>query len=62
MSEANEIMTVKDLAAYLKCHQSTIYRLLKKGAIPASKLGSDWRFRKSAIDYWMNEREQAGYV
>ena len=40
-----EIVTVKDLAKYLHCHQSTIYRLVKRGDIPGFRLGGGWRFK-----------------
>ena len=46
------VMTVRQVCAYLKVHQSTIYRLLKRSAIPAFKLGSDWRFNVESIDAW----------
>ncbi len=48
-----KIMTIHSLARYLSCHQGTIYRLLKEQQIPAFKLGSDWRFLRSAIDEWI---------
>ena len=48
-----EIMTVPMLARYLRCHSSTIYRLLKHRQIPAFRLGSDWRFNKSSIEQWI---------
>ena len=47
------VMTVRELAAYLRVHQSTIYRLLRESDMPAFKVGSDWRFVKTAIDEWM---------
>jgi len=47
-----EILTVKDLASYMHCHQSTIYRLAKHGEIPGFRLGGAWRFRISDIDRW----------
>lgn len=47
------VMTVDDLAAYLRVHKSTIYRLLKYDNFPAFKIGSDWRFIKSSVDEWM---------
>jgi len=47
-----EILTVKDLASYMRCHQSTIYRLAKHGEIPGFRLGGAWRFRISDIDRW----------
>ena len=48
----NEILTVKELAEYLKVHPSTIYRLLKNTDLPAFKVGSDYRFNLTAIDQW----------
>lgn len=51
-----EIMTVPELSAYLRVHPSTIYRLLKYRRIPGFKIGSDWRFEKSAIDAWFTQR------
>jgi excisionase family DNA binding protein len=58
-SPSDEIMTVETLAQYLRCHPSTIYRLLKRGEIPAFKLGSDWRFFKAAIDEWARKSQLA---
>jgi excisionase family DNA binding protein len=51
----DQILTVPMLAEYLLCHPSTIYRLLKNRRIPGFRVGSDWRFRKSAIDQWLNK-------
>ncbi|MGA9722697.1 MAG: helix-turn-helix domain-containing protein [Candidatus Binatus sp.] len=48
-----EVMTVPELAAYLRVHDSTIYRLLKRNALPGFRVGSDWRFLKSSIDGWL---------
>jgi excisionase family DNA binding protein len=42
--EMDTILTVDEVAHYLHCHMSTIYRLLKHGWIPAFRVGSDWRF------------------
>ena len=47
------VMSVKEVGKYLQIHQSTVYRLLKKGTIPAFRVGSDWRFRKCDIDAWI---------
>jgi excisionase family DNA binding protein len=52
-ADRDEIMTVTMLARYLRCHPSTIYRLLKSNSIPAFKIGSDWRFQKSTIERWL---------
>jgi excisionase family DNA binding protein len=48
-----EILTVQDIAKYLHCHQSTIYRLANRGEIPAFRLGGGWRFKVEQIDRWM---------
>lgn len=56
---ADDIMTVAELATYLRVHPSTIYRALKVNGMPAFKIGSDWRFRRSKIDKWVSEHELA---
>jgi excisionase family DNA binding protein len=48
----DEVLTVAELAEYLKVHHSTIYRLLKARKIPAFRIGSDWRFNREQIDEW----------
>jgi excisionase family DNA binding protein len=50
---SDQILTVSSLARYLHCHPATVYRLLKERKIPAFKVGSDWRFSRSAIDEWI---------
>jgi excisionase family DNA binding protein len=52
MATQSRLVTVKELSNYLRVHPSTIYRLLKRGELPAFKLGSDWRFNLEAIDRW----------
>jgi excisionase family DNA binding protein len=52
------VMTINEVADYLRVHPSTIYRLLKRRALPAFKVGSDWRFNSESIDRWLLEREQ----
>jgi len=52
MIEDRKVMTVKELSDYLKVHPSTIYRQLKRGRLPAFKVGSDWRFNVESIDRW----------
>ncbi len=54
-----ELMTVEELARYLRVTKKTIYRLLKRGRIPATKVGRQWRFKKTAIDEWL-QRNPAG--
>ena len=47
-----KVITVGELAEYLRVHRSTLYRLLKKGQLPGFKIGSDWRFNLEVIDKW----------
>lgn len=50
-------MTLEEVAVFLRVHQSTIYRLLRKHSIPAFKMGSDWRFNQESIEQWIVKRE-----
>lgn len=49
-----EIMTLEEVAKYLKVKPQTIYTWAQTGKIPAAKLGKEWRFRKSVLDKWFN--------
>ncbi len=51
-----ELMTVRELARYLRVTEKTVYRLLKRGNIPATKVGHQWRFDKTAIDDWLHRK------
>jgi len=51
-----EILKVKDLAKYLKMDEHTVYRLARKGILPAVKIGGEWRFRKDLVDRWIEEK------
>ena len=51
----SEILTLEEVAAYLKAGKRTVYRLAQKGEIPAFKLGGTWRFRRSELDRWIAE-------
>lgn len=49
-----DLLSPKQLADYLQLSQRTIYRLLDRGDIPAIKVGGQWRFRKTAVDEWLD--------
>lgn len=51
----DNIMTIEEVAKYLKMKPQTIYTWAQKGKIPAAKIGRDWRFRKDIIDAWFNQ-------
>ena len=49
-----ELMTVQEVAEYLRVTEKTIYRLLGRGNISATKVGHQWRFDKASIDEWLS--------
>ena len=51
--EPHAVLTIDELSQYLKIAKSTLYKLAQEGRIPAQKVGKHWRFRKAAIDRWL---------
>ncbi len=49
-----ELMTLEEVASYLRVTEKTIYRLVEKQKIPATRVGHQWRFDKSRIDQWLH--------
>jgi len=49
-----ELMTIEELEQYLRFTRKTIYKLLKRGDIPAVKIGNKWRFDRERIDKWLH--------
>ena len=54
--QADDIMSMKEVCAYLRVHPSTLYRMIKSGQLPHFKIGSDYRFRRQDILRWCEER------
>jgi excisionase family DNA binding protein len=50
-----ELMTLQEVASYLRVTTKTIYRLLERRGIPARKVGRQWRFDKASIDDWLRQ-------
>lgn len=50
-----EVMTIDQVAEYLHLHKQVVYRHVKRGNIPASRIGATIRFKKSVIDAWLEE-------
>ena len=48
------IMTIAELAVYLKLSRSTLYHLARAGRVPGVKVGRHWRFHREAIDRWVS--------
>ena len=55
-SHDNEILTLEEVARYLRLTPQTIYKWAQEKRIPAAKLGKEWRFRKSIVDRWLDEQ------
>ena len=57
----SEIMTLREVANYLKVNKQTIYRMLNAKQIPAFRVRSEWRFQKSAIDEWIKKGQTSSF-
>lgn len=55
-----EILTIKQVADYLKVTERTIYRLAAAKKIPAFKVGGTWRFSRADIDSWIKQQSMEG--
>ena len=55
----DEILTIADVASYLKVTEKTLYGLAQKGDLPGFKVGGQWRFRRAAIDSWIDVKTSA---
>jgi excisionase family DNA binding protein len=51
-----EVMDIRQASDYLGISGDTLYRYASEGFVPAFKLGNRWRFRKSLLDGWMDEK------
>lgn len=51
-----EVMTAEELAEYLSFSKNWVYRKAEAGEVPGVKVGNRWRFKKSIIDRWLEER------
>lgn len=60
--QPDEILTIDEVAAYLKAGKRTVYRLALSGGLPAFKLGGTWRFRRAELDRWIASRIGQGRV
>lgn len=56
----DDILTIEEVASYLRVSDRTVYDWAQKGEIPAGKIGTVWRFKKSEVEKWVNERLSSG--
>jgi len=52
----HEIMTIEEVAAYLRVSERTVYDWAQKGDLPGGKLGTTWRFKRDDVENWVNAR------
>ena len=50
----DDILTARELAAYLKLNERTVLKLACEGALPGVKIGGQWRFKRSTVDRWLD--------
>jgi excisionase family DNA binding protein len=54
----DEILTIQEVADYLKLNDKTAYRLASEGKLPGFKVGGSWRFKCTDIEKWIEEQKQ----
>ena len=54
------VMTIGEVAAYLRIPRSSVYKLAQKGKIPGKKVGRHWRFRRMTIELWLDKHRDEG--
>ncbi len=57
--QEDAVMTVKEVSAYLRLAESTVYKLAQEGLLPGRKVGGAWRFSRKGIEGWLGERPLA---
>ncbi len=68
MNSVDEVLTLEELAAFLKVSETTAYALVRTGELPGRKVGREWRFLRAAVVDWLmragqeDNMEQAGFV
>ena len=56
MNGSREVMNIRQASQYLGVSPDTLYKYVNEQKIPAFKLGNRWRFKKSKLDQWMEEK------
>ena len=56
MADSREVMNIRQASEYLGVSPDTLYKYVNEQSVPAFKLGNRWRFKKSKLDQWMEEK------
>jgi excisionase family DNA binding protein len=54
-----KVLTIPEVSQYLRVSRQTIYRMLRRGNIPAFRIGGDWRFNIEDLGHWIEKESQA---
>ena len=54
-----EVMTISDVAQYLRISEAKVYELARTGTIPALRIGKSWRFQKDLLKQWVRKSAEA---
>ncbi|EKF9860894.1 helix-turn-helix domain-containing protein [Vibrio cholerae] len=53
----DEILTIQEVAVYLKLNEKTAYRLVSEGKLPGFKVGGSWRFKRTDLEAWIERQK-----
>ena len=56
---ADEVLTIEEVAAYLKVSTKTVRRLVQRGELPGFQVGNQWRFKRQELDDWTRKTTQS---
>lgn len=54
------IMTLDEVANFLRLHKSTVYRMAREGRLPGNKVAGQWRFKKERLVEWFEKQQELG--
>jgi excisionase family DNA binding protein len=57
---ADEVLTIKEVAALLKLAEKTVYAMAQAGEIPAFKIRGQWRIKQTELDRWIDAQPRGG--
>jgi len=57
--QAPDVLTLNEVAEYLRIPRSTAYKLAQEGKIPGQKVGRHWRFHRTVVERWLGNDERA---
>ena len=55
------LLTIEEVADFLRLSKDTVYRMVQSGKIPASKVGTQWRFRRDEVESWLERNKNVAH-